>query len=88
MLRPWRKVTGMPQTRTGRGSTLGPDTTRRTRWWELPLECGHTEQRTVRYRPHGDPKRSDDAWRRRRTAADILPAPTRVRCGQCPAEPA
>lgn len=78
----------MPQIRVGRGGTLGPDTTRRVRWYELLLECGHTEQRTVRYRHMDDRERQDDAWRRRRSVADALPAPRRVRCGQCPAEPA
>lgn len=69
--------------RTGRGSTLGPETSRRARWWELLLECGHQEERDVLYRSLGDPQRRDDAWRRRRTAADVLPAPRRVICLAC-----
>jgi hypothetical protein len=38
----------------------------------------------VRYRPLGDPKRTDDAWRTKRSAADILPAPRRAICPECP----
>jgi hypothetical protein len=68
---------------SGRGSYLGPATARRVRWWELDLVCGHHVQRDARYRQLGDPLRMDDAWRRSRTVADLLPAPLRVRCEQC-----
>lgn len=78
----WRAVV-KSQLNVGRGSTLGPDTVRRTRWYDLDLECGHAVQRTARYRPLGDSKHTDDAWRRRRTSADVLPAPQRVRCEFC-----
>jgi hypothetical protein len=80
--RPWRKVTGKPDLHAGRGSVLGKDTARRSRWWDLPLECGHVEQRTVRYKALGPAAQRGGTQRRR--AADVLPAPGRVRCGQCP----
>lgn len=78
----WRAVV-KSHLHSGRGSTLGPDTARRTRWYDLDLECGHAVQRTAKYRPQGDPERTDDGWRRSRTAADVLPAPKRVRCEYC-----
>lgn len=78
----WRGVASA-RLNVGRGSTLGPDTNRRTRWYDLELECGHAVQRTAKYRPLGDPERTDDGWRRRRTSADVLPAPKRVRCEFC-----
>jgi len=65
--------------RVGRGSFLGPDTNRRLRWWDLGLECGHTVQRNVRYRPlaEGNPGRD------RRLAEDALPPVKRARCDEC-----
>jgi hypothetical protein len=82
--RPWRAVTGQARWYAGRGSFLGPDTARRGRWWQLPLECGHTEERTVRYGPPGDGYSRERGGTQHRAAGDILPAPRRVRCGQCP----
>lgn len=79
---PWRTVVGEPGLRSGRGSLLGPDTSRRTRWWEGTLDCGHTFERTVRYRP--DPSaRNSGGWRARPRSA-VLPPPKRVRCDECP----
>jgi hypothetical protein len=51
--KPWREVLldPPPRMRSGRGGLLGPDTFRRTHWWELRLSCGHRVERTVRYRP-------------------------------------
>jgi hypothetical protein len=74
----WRTVVKF-SLHSGRGSTLGPDTARRQRWYDLDLECGHAVQRTARYR------HMDEAWRRKRSAADVLPAPGRVRCEHCQA---
>lgn len=74
----WQKVTDA-QLRTGRGSVLGPDTTRRTRWWELTLECGDKTERNAAYqreRSHGD------KWDPR-VAEDLLPPPKRVVCETC-----
>lgn len=75
----WRRVTGEPRIRQGRGSVLGPDTSRRTRWWVLTLECGHTAERTVRYRPLPAAERQRGGTQHR-DLADVLPAPRRVRC--------
>lgn len=86
MTRPWRAVVGGPDgsehplLMTGRGSLLGPDTARRTAWWEMRLECGHQVERTVRYPPRSTPV----PYRRRRSLDDALPPPRRVRCEQCP----
>lgn len=80
---PWRKVTGTPQWRSGRGSLLGPETPRRTRWWNLTLECGHTAERTVRYGPHANGYPAQRGGTQHRSSADILPAPKRVRCERC-----
>lgn len=66
---------------SGRGSVLGGDTWRRVRWWNLTLECGHTQQRTVRYRPHPQGYRIAQ-----RVMSDALPAPTRARCHDCAGE--
>jgi hypothetical protein len=78
----WRAVV-KSQLNAGRGSTLGPATSRRQRWYDLDLECGHAVQRTARYRHMDDRQRADEAWRRRRSAADVLPPPRRVRCERC-----
>jgi hypothetical protein len=67
----------------GRGSVLGPDTSRRTCWWELDLECGHTEERTVRYAPPTDGYARQRGGTQHRSADAVLPAPKRVRCGRC-----
>lgn len=75
---PWRKVT-KAQRHAGRGSFLGGDTSRRSRWWDLTLECGHHEERTCRYKPLAGGRDGT----RHRSADDILPAPARARCHQC-----
>jgi hypothetical protein len=80
---PWRQVAGEPAWRSGRGSALGPDTARRARWWVLPLECGHTAVRDVRYGPHAGGYPRQRGGTQHRNAADILPAPRRVRCAEC-----
>lgn len=80
----WRAVVKQ-SLHSGRGSVLGPDTARRQRWYDLDLECGHAVQRTARYRHMDDRQRQDEAWRRKRSAADVLPAPKRVRCEHCQA---
>jgi hypothetical protein len=77
----WRHVASS-QMRTGRGSTLGPDTSRRARWWVLELDCDHTEERSVRYVPRAHPQRGGT---QHRSADDVLPAPRRVLCGLCAA---
>jgi hypothetical protein len=79
---PFRQVS-RARLKAGRGSYLGPATSRRARWWELALECGHQAERPARYRPLGDKDRQDEAWRRKRSAADVLPAPKRARCPEC-----
>ncbi|MCA1844472.1 MAG: hypothetical protein LC792_15040 [Actinobacteria bacterium] len=66
--------------REGRGSVLGPDTFRRTRWWELRLECGHLVERTVRYRY----REHADRGRRPRRADEVTPAPRWAYCEFCP----
>lgn len=78
---PWRKVVRKLALRAGRGSVLGPSTSRRTRWWELELECGHVVERTVRYSPAKNPKRGGTQHRSR---SDVLPHPKKVRCEYCP----
>lgn len=45
----YRKVE-RAMTRSGRGSFLGPDTSRRAHWWDLKLSCGHHAERAVRRR--------------------------------------
>lgn len=83
--RPWRDVDEAKGPFIGRGSLLGGDTPRRTRWWELTLKpCGHVEQRTVRYGPHRDGYPRQRGGTQHRSVADVLPAPKRIRCGQCP----
>lgn len=78
MAAPLRARVGEARLHEGRGSVLGPDTSRRTRWWEMTLECGHIVERTVKY----DPKR-ERPFRRARSLGDVLPPPTRARCEQC-----
>lgn len=41
-MRPLRAVRFTRGPFSGRGSVLGPNTSRRNRWWDLFLECGHT----------------------------------------------
>lgn len=55
---------------------------RRTRWWELDLECGHKAERHVRYRRLAVPQPKGT----RRAAADVLPAPVLVSCAPCTRE--
>lgn len=74
----WRDVTEAVL-RTGRGSVLGPDTGRRTRWWDLLLSCGHHAERHARYRKLDSPAPQGT----RRAAADVLPPVTRVSCPEC-----
>lgn len=78
--RPLRDVTSASLAE-GRGGVLGPDTTRRARWWEITLECGHWTERSVKYgpRPADDRRRPYGA----RALSDVLPAPIRVRCDEC-----
>jgi hypothetical protein len=75
----WQLVVSA-QRRSGRGGLLGPETARRARWWALVLACGHRTERTVRYKPLG---KADRAGAQRRRTEDILPAPKRVKCGEC-----
>jgi hypothetical protein len=81
----WRAVVKVNGFFEGRGGLLGPDTCRRTRWWELDLECGHMAQRTVRYRPREDKRARSRGGHQHRSASDVLPAPKRVLCsmGAC-----
>lgn len=82
-LAPWRKVIKVSGYFEGRGGVLGPDTSRRTRWWELDLECGHGAERTVRYSPRRDGYARQRGGTQHRSACDVLPAPKRVRCTAC-----
>ena len=77
MTAPLRHVT-TAVLREGRTGLLGPDTSRRSRWWDLGLDCGHVEERPARYLPR-------KARRRQRVRTDVLPAPTRARCFTCQA---
>jgi hypothetical protein len=77
----WRAIVSA-ELRVGRGSVLGPDTTRRARWWELGLKCGHNTQRTVRYERSDNPQRGGT---QHRDIGEVLPAPKRVRCELCEA---
>lgn len=82
-MKPWRKVEKKLGLGAGRGSFLGPDTTRRTKWWNLKLTCGHEVERTVKYFP-----RSDGFVQRggtqHRSRNDVRPPPKKVRCEYCP----
>lgn len=69
---------------TGRGSFLGPATSRRARWWDLTLECGHVVQRSARYRSL-PPAERQRGGTQHRLSEDVLPAPRRARCCQCEA---
>lgn len=53
---------------------------RSSRWWALTLECGHVEERPVKYTPAG--KKRGGSWRNRKVE-DALPAPKRVVCHLC-----
>jgi hypothetical protein len=76
----WRTVVTVTGPFEGRGGLLGPDTSRRTRWWELDLDCGHRAERTVRYSPPTDGYARSRGGTQHRSAADVLPAPKRVLC--------
>lgn len=78
----WRKVVKADGPYAGRGSLLGPETSRRVKWWDLTLECGHLVQRSCRYPPPFVP------GRRHRSAGEALPPPKRVLCEMCAAAPA
>lgn len=84
-LHPWRDVVGRPMMRTGRGSVLGPDTSRRTAWWEGELSCGHGFERTVRYVPQEGASRGG-TQHRSKGDDDVMPHPRRVRCTSCPVD--
>lgn len=80
---PWRVVVGgQLRVREGRGSLLGPDTSRRARWRELVLECGHTVERRVHYWPLTGIGRPRGGTMHRKLS-DVLPAPKKVRCEYC-----
>jgi hypothetical protein len=61
---------------------LGPDTSRRTAWWELRLECGHYAERTVRYGPPKNGHSRQRGGTQHRSLSDVLPAPQRVLCSE------
>lgn len=82
-MRPLRAVVGEPRLREGRGGLLGGDTNRRTRWWDALLECGHQQERTVKYAPR--PRSA--GLRAARSLRDVLPPPRRMRCETCPSNP-
>jgi hypothetical protein len=79
----WQEVADVRGYFTGRGGLMGPDTSRRTHWWELTLACGHYAERTVRYGPHRDGYPRQRGGTQHRSSIDILPAPKRVLCHQC-----
>jgi len=83
MAGPWRQVAKVNGYYEGRGGVLGPDTSRRTRWWELDLECGHRVERTARYRPRDDGWPTQRGGTQHRSADAVLPAPAKVRCEFC-----
>jgi hypothetical protein len=81
----WQTVVKAEGPRQGRGSVLGRDTARRTRWWVLGLACGHTTERTVRYGPPADGRARQRGGTQYRSGEDVLPAPKKVLCrdGDC-----
>lgn len=81
----WRTPVKVSGPFEGRGGVLGPDTSRRTRWWEMTLDCGHYAERTVRYSPRTDGYVRSRGGTQHRSGADVLPAPERVLCrsGAC-----
>jgi hypothetical protein len=84
---PWRRVSKAEGPRSGRGSVLGGATSRRAKWWVLHMDvCGHVVERSVRYGPHTDGWPAQRGGTQHRSLDDVLPAPKRVRCEQCPAE--
>ena len=59
-----------------------PGTDGRTAWWVIKLVCGHTVERTVRYKPDERyPK--GQRYSRHRSTDDVLPPPTWARCEYC-----
>ena len=72
----WRAVSDTKGPRAGRRSARA----RRTAWWTLTLDCGHTVKRPVRYWPQPNPQAGGT---QRRSLHDALPAPKHVRCEQC-----
>lgn len=54
------------------------------RWWNLVLECGHVEERGVRYKPGSHGKKGYALMHQLPDVATVLPAPKRVRCSFCP----
>ena len=68
----WRAVSDTKGPRAGRGSPPGGATARRTAWWTLTLECGHTVKRPVRYWPQPNPQ---PGGTQHRSLHDVLPAP-------------
>ena len=54
------------------------------RWWELWLECGHMEERRVRFpKQEGRSTRGFAIMHHPRPLTEALPAPKRVRCKTC-----
>jgi hypothetical protein len=76
----WQQVTKADGPFEGRGGLLGPDTSRRTRWWELDLECGHRVERTVRYRAREVKHGRMRGGIQHRRLSDVLDPPKRVLC--------
>jgi len=56
-----------------------PGTSRRTRWWDLELSCGHKVTRPVRYQK----KNPAQTKGTRRPVSDALPPQQRVSCPDC-----
>lgn len=83
---PWRKVVEAIFEHGG-GRSIFPPYLPLGNEWTLKLECGHTVQYAVRYRPvvekQGHRGYMGFGWNKRRYAEDALPAPKRVRCVRC-----
>lgn len=80
----WRKVTEAKLEHGGK--SIFPPYVPLGSVWELALECGHKVNRPVRYNKDDTPflgRKGRASWWRRRSPADALPAPKKVRCEVC-----
>lgn len=53
------------------------------RWWDLELECGHFEERSMRYEHQGGRNRGWSALWHPPGLDKALPPPKKVRCSAC-----
>jgi hypothetical protein len=64
----------------GGGSIVAPF---KSHWWNLRLECGHTVERRIRWKPVPNPRRGWAAQHHGPSLTRLPDPPKRARCEEC-----